>query len=260
VKPKTAGELAVTAAAAAGAVFFLLFRGAAAEMAYPAEHARLSFMGRAWARMAGCFRAAEANAENARLRREVAALALVRGDAERAEAENARLRRALGYAQRNPGEWIAAEVLSRNGAAAGVRRTLRADKGTLAGVEKGAVVAVPEGLVGRVTAVTPHTAEITLVTDSSVKVACEAETGSARPLRGILCGGGDYLVMRHLSGDGAPPPRTRIVTSGLGGAFPRGIEVGTYVQTRQSASAQEAEVQPSVDYSTLEDVFIRRGK
>lgn len=260
MKARTTGALTLTAVAAVGALFLLFFRGAAPELAYPAERAKVSFMRRAWSRVAGAFRGAEAAAENVRLRREVAALSLARGDAERMEVENARLRRSLGYAERRPGEWIAAEVLSRDGAAAGVRRTLRVGKGSRDGVSEGAVVVVPEGLVGRVTAVTPHTAEITLVTDPSVKVSCEAEVVSGRPMRGILCGGGDFLVMRHVTGAEGASPRTRILTSGLGGVFPKGIEVGAFVQMNGVGSALEAEVQPSVDYQALEDVFIRNEK
>ena len=56
--------------------------------------------------------------------------------------------------------------------------------------------------------------------------------------------------MKYLRDAEDVPPRSRVMTSGLGGVFPRGLEVGTYVS--------EGEVLPSVDFTTLEDVFIRR--
>lgn len=256
------GSYVAIALAAAITAVLVCWRPAAAEVVYPAERARQSFVRRVTTRVSGLFRGAEASAENARLRREVASLALLRGDMERLEAENARLRSALGYIAREHGRWLAAGVLSSGGGAAGVGSRIRVDKGSLAGVVDGAVVVVPEGLVGRVTAVAPHTAEVTLVTDGSVKVACCVENGSDE-LRGILSGGGDeMLVLRHLSGSADVPPRARVLTSGRGGVFPRGIEIGTLLGVKRAEGGLEleGEVLPSVDYSALEDVFIRCEK
>jgi rod shape-determining protein MreC len=52
------------------------------------------------------------------------------------------------------------------------------------------------------------------------------------------------------------------VTSGLGGVFPKGLEIGTLLDVRRDEKglAREGEVLPSVDFSMLEDVFIRREK
>jgi hypothetical protein len=58
-----------------------------------------------------------------------------------------------------------------------------------------------------------------------------------------------FLLLKYLSGRDAIADRTRIVTSGEGGVFPRGLEVGVWLGGGM--------VQPSVAYSTLEDVFIR---
>ena len=262
MKTRHGGSYIAIALAAVVAAVLVCWRPAAVEAVYPAERAKRAFSHVVWSRIVGLFRGAEARAENLRLKREVASLALLRGDLERLEAENERLRRVLGYVSKDPGRWIAAGVLSSGGGAAGVGDRIRVDKGSLAGVVDGAVVVVPEGLVGRVTSVTPHTSDVTLVTDGSVKAACEVETGSGA-LHGILSGGGeDMLVLRHLSGGVEAPPRARVLTSGRGGVFPRGIEVGTLLGTRRDPDglALEGEVLPSVDYSALEDVFIRCAK
>ena len=262
MKTRQGGSYIAIVLAAAVAAVLVCWRSAAVEAVYPVERAKRSFTQRVWSRVTGFFRGAEARAENVRLRREVAALALLRSDVERLEAENARLRSALGYVSKDPGRWLAAGVLSVGGGAAGCGDRIRVDKGSIAGVADGAVVVVPEGLVGRVTSVTPHTSEVTLVTDGSVKVACEVETGSGE-LRGVLSGGGeDMLVLRYLSGAVDAPPRARVLTSGRGGVFPRGIEVGTLLGVRRDGAglAFEGEVLPSVYYSTLEDVFIRCAK
>lgn len=261
MKSKTTGSFIALALAAIGTIALVSFRSVPVEAAYPVENARRSVVTRIWSRVRGVFRGSAACAENVRLRREVAALSMLRGDVERLETENARLRRALDYVAHAPEKWLAAGILSRGGGAAGVRNVLRANKGSLAGVRKGAVAAVPEGLVGRVTSVTPHTSEITLLTDPSVKVACEVE-GESRAF-GIVAGCGDeVLAIRHLRGGAGLRPRSRVLTSGRGGVFPPGLEVGTLLDVRQDARgfAGEGEVLPHVDFSTLEDVFIRRER
>lgn len=259
MKRKKTGTIAVVAAAAVLAFVFVLFRGVGVEAAYPFEKARMSFGRKVWTRVSGLWRGAESRAENVRLRREVASLAMVRSDCERLAAENARLRAALDYLARSPSSWIAAGVLSEGGGAAGSGRTVRIDKGSLAGVRDGAVVAVPDGLVGRVSSVTPHTSEVLLITDPSLKVSCTVE--GAPGVKGVLCGGtDDLLVLRHLNSSSPLAERSRILTSGVGGVFPAGVMVGTLLACDKSAgdSSKEGEVQPAVDFSTLEDVFIRR--
>lgn len=257
------GAMAVVACAAAALLLFCLFRGAGVEAAYPVENAKRTFTSRVLARLGGIFHASETAVENVRLRREVATLAMVQGENIRLEEENARLRAALDYVKNSPGKWVAASVLSEGGGAAAVRRTIRIGKGSLAGVEKGAVVAVPEGLVGRIVSVTPHTAEVLLIVDPSLKVSCIIE--GERGAKGILSGGtDDLLVMRHFSFGATLTPGARVFTSGLGGVFPSGILVGT-LQTQSApedgALPRECEVRPSVDFANLEDVFVEvRGK
>lgn len=250
---RTAGACISVALGVVLALSFVFSRSTPAEAVYPIERVKVSFARRVWSRVVGAWRGASAQAENERLKRELAALSLLEGDIERLDAENARLREALEYSSRHAGEWLPAAVLSTGGGAAAAHDTLRVDRGSLNGVRVGAVVTVPDGLVGCVTAVSLHTAEVTLLTDSSLKVACEIETGSAKPPRGILSGGDeDYLLLRYLVRATDIPPRSRVITSGMGGVFPRGIAVGTYLP--------DAKVLPAVDPSTIEDVFIRREK
>lgn len=261
MKKKTVGSVAFVALAAA-VVSVCLLKAISREAVYPVEKAKVFFQRNIWTRVTGFFRGSSAEAENARLRRQIETLVLAGQDTERIWAENVRLRETLGYQTRQKGRWIAAEVLSRGGGAAAAAAVLRVGKGSLAGVREGAPVCAAAGVVGRVTAVSPHTAEVTLVTDRTIEVACTIQMPDEKAARrGILSGGtSEMLVIRNLKGTADVPPHSRVVTSGLGGVFPRGIEVGTYIGASgegAEASASEGEVQPSVDFSTLEDVFIR---
>ena len=175
-----------------------------------------------------------------------------------------------------PKGWIPATVLSRNGAA-GARNFLRIGKGSRDGVVKGASVSSPDGLVGIVDVVSPHTCTVKLITDPSVKVSCVLETGDPAlgAVFGIVSGTGAtklsetkatvlYVVnplrLGHLKNGFAPAPRTRVYTSGLGGVFPKGILVGYLISDVRSDATKlemESDVAPAVDFPALEEVFIR---
>lgn len=262
MKNRSIGAYALIALGAVAVAVVVFSRGMALEAVFPVERARRTFSDKVWSRVKGAVGGASAAAENVRLRREVASLALVREDAARLEAENDRLRSALEYKDRNPETWLAAAVLA-SGAQSGPRRMIRTDKGSLSGVREGAIVVVPEGLVGRVESVTPHTSEIRLVTDPSLGVGCEVPLPEGGVLRGILAGGTDErLSLRHILSAAEVPPRSPVFTSGLGGVYPKGIVVGTLLEVRNDSDSprREGEVLPAVDFATLRDVFIRREK
>ena len=197
-------------------------------------------------------------AENRRLKDEIASLKMQLADHGLLAAENAKLRNALDFNRRNPGEWIAAPVLSRGGVL-GVGDVMRLGKGTRSGICKGAAVASEKGLVGRVSTVSPDTAEVRLITDPEIKVACEIETKEPdQPAAfGILSG--RRLV--HLKRDLILQTRAKIVTSGHGGVYPRGLTVGFLSHGTHEDETQlerEGEVEPAVDFPSLEIVFIHR--
>lgn len=258
------GTIASIIVAVIGVVLLAIFKGASVELSYPVERIGKIFSRRIIPYATGFFGGARAKRENVRLKREVASLAMVNIENDRLAAENRRLRQLLDYSERTPGDWVAAAVLSAGGGAAGVRNILRVDKGSIAGIKEGMIVAVPEGLVGIVESVTLHTATILSIVDTSLKVSCIVE-GEHRA-HGILSGGTEErLAIEHLSVDGAIAPQSRVFTSGIGGVFPANIPVGRYIGAESDAEAKSAAqrrgyVEPAVDFGSLEDVFIRREK
>ena len=251
---------AVSAAVLSLVVVFC--RSAAVEVAYPFERAASCLRRRVWRPISSMWNAAAVTLENESLSRSVAALAMVQEENAALAAENSRLRAALSYAEKPPVRWIPAPVIARSGGAGSVAKTLRAGKGSLAGVTEGAAVRVPEGLVGRVRGVTPHTCEIVLVSDPSVKVACET-AGGGPFVRGILSGSeAEFLVLARVRGGASPAPRTPVVTSGSGGVFPRGCPVGWLVSMEETPDglSRTGRIEPAVDFESLEDVFIRDEK
>lgn len=249
-REKSRSWTAAAAAVVCVAVFFLA-KHVCVEAAYPALRLKNILERHVVSRLCGMWRGAEAEAEARRLRAEIGLLSSVESDNAKYLAEIDRLRGVLGYSAKERAGYIPAEVLSRDGGAAAVRKTIRVGKGSLAGVEKGAVVVAKDGLVGKVSEVTLHTANVVLITDPSMKVSCTIE--GCPGATGVLCGGeDDTLWLKWVSGDAKPSPRAGIYTSGLGGVFPEGLKAGTL-------SSEDA-VLSAVDFRELEDVYIRREK
>jgi len=114
----------------------------------------------------------------------------------------------------------------------------------------------PEGLVGRVVEVTPYTAKVQLVTDP---VSASGGLLQRTRVTGIVSGNlGAGLRMRYLPLLADVAVGDEVVTSGMGGVFPKGIPVGrvTAVERKSGALFLEAVLQPKVDLGRLEEVLI----
>lgn len=259
----------------------LLWQGGArrltGEITYPATNAYGWFKRSIGARARAVFVRTSYAARNATLERDLERLRMLTHEVDRLEAEVMRLNALLEFKPPVPRSWLAAPILSRGGTL-GLWQSIRVGKGSLHGVSQGDPVVVADGLVGRVTGVTPHSAEIMLISDPNSRVACELETGEVEGVaaRGILYGGGtsptgdpeltllylvDPLRLRYLARDFEPAPRTRVITSGLGPAFPRGIVVGYLLESRLDANglSREALIMPAVDICGMHEVFIISG-
>ena len=240
------GIIAAGAVAIGALILIGFFPSIVGEAVYPVE------------RLMSLVKGSVQDSEIVRLRRKVAKQAMIQEECLRLRRENAALRESLDYKAKTAGEWEPAEVLSSGGGAAATRDVIRVGKGSLAGVRKGAAVAVPRGLVGKVVSVSPHTSEILLLTDPAIRVSCRIETADGMSAHGILTGAdSDRMLLGHLSGAAALRPHAKVVTSGLGGIFPKDIRIGTLLLVTNGVRGVEGEVLPSVDPATLEDVFIR---
>ncbi len=249
-------------------------RGTAKEALYPFENAKAWLDRTVIVRLKAVVSRVNNAARNAMLERDVVRLRMAAQEVEALEAEVARLRTLLDFSPQTPAHWQVAPVLSRGGTAV-VLQTLRLGKGSLHGIRKGDPVVVPDGVVGQITDVSLHTADVMLLTDPNSLVACEIEAPDAGfgVLRGILYGSGatpsadpsltllyvvDPLRVRYLARDFEPPPRSRVVTSGLGRIFPKGLTVGYVLDSTIEAEglSREATVMPAVDMSAIDEVFV----
>ena len=160
----------------------------------------------------------------------------------------------LAFQQAGPIQTVAARVIGRN--ATNWYRTLILDKGEEAGVQPHMGVITSAGVVGRVVKTHPSTAIVLLLTDPNVAVPAMIQHSREE---GIVQGTAQgYIRMKYL------PPLfpvhigENVVTSGLTGAFPRGLQIGKIgrLQKADTDLFQTAEIQPAVEFQKLEGVLV----
>jgi rod shape-determining protein MreC len=135
------------------------------------------------------------------------------------------------------------------------------DRGRQHGVLSGMPVINEQGLVGLVTATSHSAAKVMLVIDRQSAVDAVVQRSRSR---GIVRGAhGDDLVFEFVVRDGDVEAGDVLVTSGLGGVYPKGLRIGevTEVSASDSKMLRTASVRPAVDFGRLEQVFVmlRRG-
>lgn len=182
------------------------------------------------------------------------------------EAEVVQLRGLLGFVEANP-TWafLGADVVGRSacintpcGDVVGQEphpylRYITINVGQADGVAVGMpVVTGGAVLVGRVVETGLHTSKVRLVTDTGHSVAAILQQSRAT---GLLVGQPDgSLRLTYIPQEDTVRVGDVVLTSGLGGAFPRGLVLGqvTQVVKQDFALFQEAIVNPAVDYRRVE--------
>lgn len=189
--------------------------------------------------------------ENARLRAELSSL-------RRLAAESGRYQRLLGLRDLTPAETIAARIISIDASPYFRVARVEIDRGD-AVVKRGMPVLTPDGVVGRIGRVSGQTSDIMLLVDprSAIDVVVP-RTGGRGILRGKSGENGYRCSIEYLTRGQPARVGDKVVTSGLGGAFPRDLAVGhvTMVVPGAVGLFQEVEVTPDVDFARLSEVLV----
>ena len=140
-------------------------------------------------------------------------------------------------------------------------RSALIDRGRSHGLRSGMPVISEDGLVGLVTATADGAAKIMLLIDRQAAVDGVVQRSRAR---GIVRGARqDGLAFQFTAREGDVREGDVIITSGLGGVYPKGLRIGevTTVSPKDPAMLQTATVESAVDFGRLEQVFVmlRRG-
>jgi rod shape-determining protein MreC len=165
-----------------------------------------------------------------------------------------RLRRFLNFKENIPSPTLPAELIG--GDASSWFRTITINKGDGDGIGKGMVVVSEAGLVGQVIQTSWDVSKVLLITDynSSVDTICQSSRA-----RGIVQGKGTELCdLNYVSRREDVSLGSRVITSGLGGRFPKGLLVGTVtlVEKKPYGVFQQVVITPAVNFKKLEEVFV----
>jgi rod shape-determining protein MreC len=192
------------------------------------------------------------------LRAERDSLALAATQVPELEAENAELRALLRLRGRLTTGFVTAEVLHQTGLTDGLTMLLSA--GRNAGIAPLSPVISPMGLVGMVITVDARTSVVMAWTHpdfrASAMVARGRTFGVVASRRGETAG--EVMELRGVPYRDSLPPGTPVVTSGLGGVFPRGLPLGTVIGMLSESSGWERTylLRPAAHPAQVEHVLV----
>lgn len=185
--------------------------------------------------------------ENAELREQLAQLEEYKSEAER-------LQGLLGIQEQYSLDMVTGQVIGRSTDA--WNKTVTVAVGSSDGVQLGDAVVGATGLVGQVIAVTPFTCDVRLMTDQQSGVAVMIQSSREQAiLRGSLEG---LLYLENLDASVAVSQGDVIITSGMGGSYPKGIVVGTVTNVEDPAGTADRRivVTPLSSADPLEELSI----
>ncbi|WP_339259141.1 rod shape-determining protein MreC [Lysinibacillus sp. FSL K6-3209] len=199
--------------------------------------------------------------ENKRLKARLEDFAAVQAEALVLKSENEKLMelsKAESLKAFNP---IQATVIARNPDQWEEKIIL--DKGSSHGVEKNMAVMTAKGLVGKITLVTPFTSEVELLYTNNPNYRVSAMVLGEKEAYGLIEGFDkerNELIMKRIDSSLTVKEGEKVVSSGLGGIFPKGVPIGeiTEVSTDDFGLTKMAYVKPSADFSILENVVIAK--
>lgn len=194
--------------------------------------------------------------ENAYLHQRLTELAAENVLLRQYQRENEELRRLLGFRQTVSYQLTAAQVVSRD--PSNWFNTLTIDKGRADGLKPHQPVITDEGVVGQIRHVNQHSADVLMILDSKSAVGGQIQnTQDFVLVEGAADGSGKALV-KPLSPEVEIKEGDIIVTSGLGGVFPKGLLLGKVIQVKQwkYGLTKIGILEPAVRFSRLEKVFV----
>lgn len=172
------------------------------------------------------------------------------------------LRKQLDFQQVAPFyDIVAAEVVKNDRES--LRKVATINKGTDDGLAKGMAVTSPEGLmVGMITDLTAHTAQVTFIIDDSIHVSAVVQESSEQ---GIVVGAwqeSKRLLLKEVDKTANIQQGQRIVSGSLTNGVVPNLLIGYVYSVKKEAISdrQEIELVPYANFDKLRTVSVVRGK
>lgn len=196
--------------------------------------------------------------ENERLKQRLDQTELELRNARESSAENERLKSLLNLKEKTGYDQVPARVIARDPSV--WFNTVTINRGSSSGITLNMPVATGSGIVGRVVAVSPWTAQVMLITDEKAAAGAVVgqlgESGALGSVSGL--GKAGLVEMRYVSGLQKVEVGDYILTTGQDGIYPAGLNVGEVLEVKRGTATQPHQiyVRPSARLDQLEEVAV----
>ena len=178
----------------------------------------------------------------------------------RMKDENTRLREMFNYSEAHQNyNYLGCNIVGYSGG--NISNGYIIDKGTNDGLKKDMIIITSVGLVGKITKADTNFSIVQTIMNENIAVAAMVE--STRQTTGILQGGVNsknekLVTLSNIPMDSEIKEGDVILTSGLGGMYPKEIRIGEVISIDIDSVGlmKKALVRPYVDFDKLDGVFV----
>jgi rod shape-determining protein MreC len=200
------------------------------------------------------FRLVDVHHENTQLKNEIHELKMANSRYRELLATQERLEELLQFKQTINRPVLAAQVIGLD--PTGWFKSVIIDKGKWAGLRLDMPVVNAFGVVGRVVSVSSNYAKVLLIIDQNSAVDCLVQRSRDRGmLKGLMS---EICKLDYVAKSNDITVGDIVVTSGLGGVFPKGLPVGRILDVKEISGElfKDIKIRTAVDFSKLEEVLV----
>ena len=196
--------------------------------------------------------------QNHDLQEQIARLRLEQASFAEDAMQGHRLQAMLDFQQHYVSTTVAAQVIGTSGN--DLSRVIYIDKGAKDGLKADQAVITPDGIVGKIRDVFPHTSQVLLINDQTSGAGVLLATTRIRAiLRGSTTG---QILINNLTPDDRIKPGEKVLSSGGDQVYPRGLPVGTIESIKVDPDHQPytlIQLKPAANLDQLEEVLVITG-
>jgi rod shape-determining protein MreC len=196
--------------------------------------------------------------QNHDLQQQIARLRLEQAALSEDAIQGHRLQSLLDFQQHYVAKTVAAQVIGTSGS--DLSRVIYIDKGTRDGLKSDQAVITPDGIIGKIRDVFPHTAQVLLINDQTSGAGVLLATTRIRAiLRGSTTG---QILINNLTPDQRIKSGEQVLTSGGDQVYPRGLPVGTIESIAIDPDHQPytlIKLRSAANLNQLEEVLVITG-
>src|ERR1700735_3795074 len=196
--------------------------------------------------------------QNHDLQNEIAQLRLEQAALAEDAMQGHRLQALLDFQHHYVATTVAAQVIGTSGT--DLSRVLYIDKGSKDGLKVDQAVITPDGIVGKLRDVFPHTSQVLLINDQTSGAGVLLATTRTRAiLRASTTG---QILINNLTPDDRIKPGEKVLSSGGDQVYPRGLPVGVIESIKVDPDHQPytlIQLRPAANLNQLEEVLVITG-